>query len=60
MKIAIELDEAEVKGLTDYIRESEGIDKPKKEDISREVRGIVNGYFQTQNSALTDHINKYR
>lgn len=60
MKIIIELSEAEVNGLKDYIRESEGIDNPKKEDIQREVTGIVNGYFQAQNSALTDCINKYK
>lgn len=60
MKIIIELSEAEVNGLKDYIRESEGIDNPKKEDIQREVTGIFNGYFQAQNSALTDCINKYK
>lgn len=60
MKITIEIDEAEVNGLKDYIKQSDGIDNPKKEDIRREVQGIVNGYFQAQNSALTDCINKYR
>lgn len=59
MKITIELTEAEVKGLKDYIRESEDIKIPKKKDIQREIRGIVSGYLQSQHSALTDYIQKY-
>lgn len=60
MKITIHLTEAEVKGLKDYIKESEDNDKPLKEDIEREVQGIVSGYFQAPHSALTDHIQKYQ
>lgn len=59
MKIIIELTEAEVKGLKDYIRESEDITAPKKEDIQREIQGIVSGYLQSKNSSLTDCIQKY-
>lgn len=59
MKITIEINDAEVKGLKDYLREVGNIENPKKEDIQSEVQGIVSGYFQAQQSSLTEYINKY-
>lgn len=59
MKITIEITEAQVKGLKDYLREVSDIESPKKEDIRIEVQGIVSGYFQAQHSSLTDYIQKY-
>jgi len=59
MKITIELSEAQVKGIKDYLKEVGDIASPKKEDIALEVRGIVEGYLQAPQSALTDYINKY-
>ena len=43
MKITIELTEAEVKGLKDYLKEVSGDINPKisKEDIKQEIQGIV-------------------
>ena len=42
MKITIELTEAEVKGLKDYLKEVSGDINPKisKEDIKQEIQGI--------------------
>ncbi len=60
MKITIQLDDAQVAGLKDYIRETGNADKPTKQDIKIEIQSIVDGYLQSQHSALTDCINKYR
>lgn len=57
MKITIEIKEAEVNGLKDYLREVAKISNPKKDDIKNEIQRIVIGYFQSQH--LTDYINKY-
>lgn len=59
MKITIEITEAEANGIKDYLREVGDIEQPTKEDIKREIDGIVKGYFQAQQSSLTDYINKY-
>lgn len=59
MTVTIQLTEAQVKGLKDYLREVADIENPKREDIQCEVRSIVTGYFQAQQSSLTDYINKY-
>jgi hypothetical protein len=59
MKITIEISDAQVKGLKDYLREVGDIENPKKEDIRLEVQNIVSGYFQAQHSSLTDYIQKY-
>ena len=57
MKITIEINDYEVKGIKNYLKEVDGNDKPTKDDIKREIDGIVKGYFQAQNSSLTDYIN---
>lgn len=59
MKVAIELTEAQVKGIKDYLREVADIENPKKEDVQMEVKGIIDSYLQSQHSSLTDYINKY-
>lgn len=59
MKIFINLSEAEVKGIKEYLKTVDGIEKPLKKDIQNEVKGIVNGAFQSQHSALADYISKY-
>lgn len=59
MTIKIELTEAEVKGLKDYLREVGDIENPTKEDIQIEIQGILSGYFQAQQSSLSEYINKY-
>ncbi len=56
MKITINLSPAEVKGIKNYLRKVGDIPKPCKADIAQEVRGIVNGAFQYQHSALADYI----
>ena len=59
MKITIELTEVQVKGIKDYLRDVADVENPKKEDIQMEIRGIIDGYLQAPQSALTDYINKY-
>lgn len=59
MKITIELTEAQVKGIKEYLKESSDIEKPSKSDVVTEVKGILDTYFQSQHSALTDYIQKY-
>lgn len=59
MKITIELTPAQVKGIKEYLREVSDIETPKKEDIQREVAGIIDGYLQAPQNALSDYINKH-
>lgn len=59
MKITIELTEAQVKGIKEYLREVCDIAIPKKDDIIIEVKGIVNGYMQAQHNSLADYVMKY-
>ncbi len=60
MKITIELSDAQVKGLKDYIEETGPATyskKPGKMEIQSEIQGIVDGNLQT--GAVYDHISKY-
>jgi len=59
MKITIELTEAQVKGLKEYLKETSGdINHTiSKEDIKREVFGMVN--CELQSGAVCDYISKY-
>lgn len=59
MKITIDLTEAEVKGIKDYLREVADIPKPGKKDIQSEMQHTISGYLQAPQSALTDYINKH-
>lgn len=56
MKITIELSDAQVRGMREYLKEVGDIEKPNREDIKREVDGIVQGYLSAPQSALTDYI----
>lgn len=60
MKITIKLGEAEVKGLKEYLKEVADISSPTKKDIQDECANTLHGYFQSQQSALTVYIDKYR
>lgn len=59
MKITIELTGAQVKGLKEYIKDTDGeINKiVSKKDIEAEIRGIVSCDLQT--GAISDYIFKY-
>lgn len=59
MKVSIELTEAEVKGIKDYLKELDGIEKPTKGDIQRAMQGEISALLQAPHSALFDHIQKY-
>jgi len=41
MKFTIELTDAEVKGIKEYLKEVDGIEKPTKADIQREVNNLT-------------------
>lgn len=46
MKISIELTENEVRGIKNYLKEVDGIEKPTKEDIRSMLNGIVSTTLQ--------------
>jgi hypothetical protein len=56
MKITVELTDAQVKGIKEYLKEVSGLLRPTKDDISEEINGIVQTYLQSPQSALTDYI----
>lgn len=56
MRITIELNDAQVKGLKSYLKEVSSDVNPKitKKDIAQEIQGIVSSNLQT--GAVADHI----
>lgn len=60
MKITIEISDAEVKGLKSYLKEVDSDVNPKitKEDIKREIQGIVSSSLQS--GAVWDHIKMFQ
>jgi len=59
MKITIELSDAEVKGLKQYLLEVGDIDKPNKEDITNEIQSIVTGNLHATQIAVSDYIREF-
>ncbi len=59
MKITIELSEAEVKGLKQYLNEVGDIERPTKTDIQNEIQGIVSGNLHAPKVAVADYINEF-
>jgi hypothetical protein len=59
MKLTIELDEAEVKGIKAYLKEVDGIEKPTKQDIQKAVSGELQAMFQSSHSSLADYIQSF-
>lgn len=59
MKITIDLSDAEVQGIKDYLKNVGNIEKPNKNDIQTEMQGVVSGYLQSPHSSLTDYIKIY-
>lgn len=59
MKVTINLTEAEVKGLKEYLKEVSHDINPKitKADIVQEINGLVSGALQS--GAVNDYIRKY-
>lgn len=58
MKITIELTENQVKGIKEYLKDTNGTDeKVTKQDIKTEILGIVHSCLQT--GAVYDYIYKY-
>lgn len=58
MKITVELTDAEVKGIKDYLKEVDGIDKPTKQDIKQFIDGYVNT-IHAPAEAVSYYISKY-
>ncbi len=56
MKITIELSDVQVRGIKKYLKEVDLIFFPNKEDIKREINGIVHSNLQAPQSSLTDYI----
>lgn len=59
MKITITLSEAEVKGIKDYLKEVDGIEKPTKKDIQRFIVGMAD-VINAPQEAVSDYIQKYQ
>jgi hypothetical protein len=55
MKITVELTNAEVKGIKAYLKDVDGIDKPKKEDIKMFINSLVQVIHAPQES-VSDYI----
>lgn len=59
MKIVIEITEAQVSGLKEYLKDTDGNATAKigKRDIQQEIQGIVDGNLQI--GSVYDYISKY-
>lgn len=57
MKITIELTEAQVKGIKEYLQQVDDISNPGKDHVTREIRGIVDSALQS--GAVYDYIQKF-
>lgn len=57
MKITIELSEAEVKGLKDYLKDADL--KGSKQDIAAHIENIIHGVINAPQESSSQYINKY-
>jgi len=60
MKITIELSDAQVKGIKDYLKEVGDIPSPKKSDIKSLVDSYAHGCLEAPQEAVSGYINKYQ
>jgi len=58
MKFTIELTEAEVKGIKEYLQEVDGIEKPTKKNIQIEINNFL-GAMHAPQEAVSQYIAKY-
>jgi hypothetical protein len=58
MKITINLTEAEVKGIKEYLKEIGDVEKPTKEDIKQFIEGYVST-IHAPSESVNDYISKY-
>jgi hypothetical protein len=56
MKVTINLNDAEVRGLKKYLKEVGNISSPTKADIVSEISGIITGVLHSQREAVFDYI----
>jgi len=59
MKITVELSDAQVKGIKKYLKAVDDIPKPNKDDVAREIRGIVHSCLQAPQCAVADYIQEF-
>lgn len=61
MKITITLSDAQVKGITDYLKETDNDINPKigKEQIAQYISGIVHSTLECDREAVSDYIKEY-
>jgi len=57
MKFTIELTEAQVKGIKEYLKDVSDIEKPSKKDIQSEINGMLSA--ELQSGSVYDYISKY-
>ena len=57
MKVTIELTEAQVLGIKEYLKDVSDVKKPLRKDIQSEVSGMV--WCELQSGAIYDYIKKY-
>lgn len=58
MKITIELNDSEVKGIKAYLKEVDGINKPSKDDVKFFIDGIIQSIHAPQES-VSDYIRQF-
>lgn len=59
MKITIELTDAEIQGIKDYLREVGEVEKPTKADIQIFCSNELNACLQAPQCAVADYIAQY-
>lgn len=59
MKITINLSEAEIKGLKDYLKEQSDNGKVTKQDIVSHIQNIATGVINAPQEASSFYIQKY-
>lgn len=58
MKITVTLTEPETKGIKAYLKEVDGIEKPKKEDVANFVNSMV-GAIHSPKESVSDFIRRF-
>jgi hypothetical protein len=56
VKITIELSDAQVRGLKNYLKEVCDIEKPTKQDIKEELQSELESFMQSDRTAVADYI----
>lgn len=60
MKISIELSASEYKGIKDYLKEVDGLNKVTIAYVSQYIRGLVEAIIHSPTEAVSDYINTHQ